>query len=63
MEETIKMLADITKKDLERVLVKPSKKFQPLIYPSNNNMSISFRHRSNGVGKTAVARKYNSAIS
>ena len=63
MEETIQILADITKKDVERLLSKRSKKLKPLIYPSNNNVSISLGHRSNGMRKTAIAGKYNSAIS
>ena len=56
MEETIKILSDMTKRDLER----SSKR--KLVNPTDDGVTIPFRNRRNGMRKAGIAGKHNGTV-
>tara|TARA_R110002020_G_scaffold10064_1_gene39088 strand:- start:86 stop:325 length:240 start_codon:yes stop_codon:yes gene_type:complete len=55
MEVGIKILSDMTKKDLERL--------STLVYPTDNGMTIPLINGSDRMRKARITRKHNGTIS
>ena len=56
MEETVKILADITKRDMERLSIPFS------VDPGDNGMTVPVINRSNRMRKARIARKHDRTV-